>query len=90
MLESIKKNTKLRDYLFGHWDVFGASRDLMSKEEQATLARMGLSRDLLGLQTGSKLIDEELELNDTLQGNQITFKFTSFKMPTSFKDALPK
>lgn len=33
MLESIKKNTKLRDYLFGHWDVFGASREMMSKEE---------------------------------------------------------
>lgn len=33
MLESIKKNTKLRDYLFGHWDAFGASRDMMSKEE---------------------------------------------------------
>ena len=33
MLESIKKNTKLRDYLFGHWDLFGASRDMMSVKD---------------------------------------------------------
>jgi len=38
MLESIKKNTKLRDYLFGHWDLFGASRDMMSVKDQAVLA----------------------------------------------------
>jgi hypothetical protein len=28
MLDAIKQNTKLRDYLFGHWDAFQGSKQM--------------------------------------------------------------
>lgn len=86
ILDIVRSDTKLRDYLFGHLNLCGAKRDL--SEEDANNVKIKFYREVLNIPDSSP-INIETEENDHLNGNHITIKFLSLKTPSKM-DSIPK